>query len=425
MQIHELTLKKKTEQLDEGIASSIGSAVGKGVGAVKKVGTAVANPFRDVAAGYRSGKVDSKTNSIATKAHRAWTAYRQQLDKAAPGGKADPATVEKQLMAFVSKNLLSGQYVPNLINKDQIIKLVKQIAGSNVATQAPTKTAPPATVTKPGVSANATQDAVTKTPAAIEKGKEVALGDKHYRWLGAQWAEVNPKTGKAGQTAEKAIAPELTKMAQAGKFAQPFIAPGSGELGADQKAANLAAGKKAAPYGFDTTTGKPLPKPTKAKTLGTVPSTPAGATTTSPAAPTEQPIFLGGKKLDPKNPNDAKVIAQLKSQGKLQEALQPAQELELFKKLVTAAAQAQPEVATGQSNTTGAGADGGTGGKKIQNPKQMIGAVTQAVGSTVDATRLKAAGDAIRKNFQIDAAIGSTEDDAVDALLMAMGFQPA
>ena len=66
----------------------------------------------------------TNTNEIANKAYRAWSAYRQQLDKAAPNGKADPATVEKQLMAFVSKNLLAGQYLPSLINKDQIIGLV-------------------------------------------------------------------------------------------------------------------------------------------------------------------------------------------------------------------------------------------------------------------------------------------------------------
>ena len=93
------------------------------------------------------------------------------------------------------------------------------------------------------------------------------------------------------------------------------------------------------------------------------------------------------------------------------------------------AAQAQTEVATGATSKPGAGSPGAggadAGGKKVQDPKQMMGAVAQAVGPTVDTGKLKAAGDAIRKNFQIDASIGSTEDDAVDALLMNMGFQPA
>jgi hypothetical protein len=506
MQIHELTLKKKTQQVDEGIGDFVkgaGQKVGQGVGLAKKFGTAVASPFRDVAAGYRSGKVDAKTGAIADKAYRSWSAYRQELDKNAPGGKADPATLEKQLMAFVSKNLLGGQYLPNLINKDQIIKLVKQIAGNDAAPPPP----PPADTNKPGADANANapQDAAATVPAKIEAGKEVTLGKEHYRWLGAQWALVNPKTGQPGKTAEKGIAPELTKMAQAGKFVTPYTSPDAGALSTDQMAANAAAGKKASPTGFDTATGKPLPKPTTTGAgarLGPAPSTPGGAGTTAPATPADEPIIIGGKKLDPKFPGDAKTIANLKASGqlneyadlykKLQEAVykakannpnaadqtpyvqgrtgdganpgqfakfdpatstaanagagigamaaggqaaraagkpapvNPANELELFKKLVAQAAQAQTEVATGAAAGAGSPDVGGAaiGGKKVQDPRQMMGAVAQAVGPTVDTGKLKAAGDAIRKNFQIDASIGSTDDDAVDALLMNMGFQP-
>jgi hypothetical protein len=43
---------------------------------------------------------------------------------------------------------------------------------------------------------------------------------------------------------------------------------------------------------------------------------------TTPSATGTQPIMLGGKRLDPKNPNDAKVLAAMKAQGKLQEAPQ-------------------------------------------------------------------------------------------------------
>lgn len=47
------------------------------------------------------------------------------------------------------------------------------------------------------------------------------------------------------------------------------------------------------------------------------------ATAPKPAAATQtpgQPVMLGGKRLDPRNPNDAKVLAAMQSQGKLQEA---------------------------------------------------------------------------------------------------------
>jgi hypothetical protein len=55
-------------------------------------------------------------------------------------------------------------------------------------------------------------------------------------------------------------------------------------------------------------------------------ATPPAAASTKPTvattpAPT-QPIMLGGKRLDPKNPKDAQVLAAMQAQGKLQEAPQ-------------------------------------------------------------------------------------------------------
>ena len=57
MQIHELTQKKKVE-LEEGIADTIGGAVGKTVSGVKNVGSAIASPFKDVAQGYSTARQD-------------------------------------------------------------------------------------------------------------------------------------------------------------------------------------------------------------------------------------------------------------------------------------------------------------------------------------------------------------------------------
>ena len=45
------------------------------------------------------------------------------------------------------------------------------------------------------------------------KGQEVTLSGKKYQWLGAQWAEVNPKTGKTGKVAEKGIVKALNDLA--------------------------------------------------------------------------------------------------------------------------------------------------------------------------------------------------------------------
>jgi hypothetical protein len=375
MQIHEIT-QRRTSQVDEGIGSAIGGALGKGIGAVKKAGTAVASPFRDAAAGYRGGKVDAQVGAIADKAYRAWSTYRQQLDKSAPNGKADPSMVEKQLLAFVSKNLLGGQYLPNLINKDQIIKLVKQIATTSPSSTGGTTTATSTGLVHKANPANPNQP----QPAATAPGAGT-FGQM------------------AGQLGAKPGAPDDDN--------DPPPPPGGG--GNPPQKMQVAV----RPDGSTQAVPEPVKAPTVAPgvRVGKAPSTPAGT------APATEPISIGGQKLNPKDPKQAALIAKAQAATKppIKEAAGP--ELELFKKLVTAAGQAQSEVATG--------AGAGSGGKKVQDPKQLVGAVTQAIGSTVDAGKLKAAGDAIRKNFQIDASIGSTEDDAVDALLMNMGFQPA
>ena len=56
--------------------------------------------------------------------------------------------------------------------------------------------------------------AVGKILLEIAKGATRTASDgNQYRWLGAQWGKVNPKSGKAGQMARRGIAAELTSAA--------------------------------------------------------------------------------------------------------------------------------------------------------------------------------------------------------------------
>ena len=164
MQIHEITQRNAT-QVDEGIGSAIGSALGKGIGAVQKAGTAIASPFRDAAAGYRGGKINAQVGAIADKAYRAWSTYRQQLDQAAPTGKADPAMVEKQLVAFVAQNLLKGKTLSTLINKQPILDVVKQIATTTPSSTGGTTTATSTGLVHKANPANPNQLQPAATPA--------------------------------------------------------------------------------------------------------------------------------------------------------------------------------------------------------------------------------------------------------------------
>ena len=199
MQIHELTQPKK---LDEAVysgpavkaqpgaapspiataAKAAGSAVAKQfnkptlgsklVGAAQGAGAALASPFKELGGAYKDARQASKINAMADKAYKAWKTYETQLLKSDPNAKQD-GTYEKQLLAFVNKNLLGGMYLPNVINKDKIIGLVKKIS----STPAPTGGAgaggtPTATPTGTVHTANPNNPNLPKS-APIQGGSEL------------------------------------------------------------------------------------------------------------------------------------------------------------------------------------------------------------------------------------------------------------
>jgi hypothetical protein len=98
MQIHEITIKKKNTQLDEGVFDAVGGAVGKTISGVKNVGSAIASPFKDIAQGYQTGRMDQTISMLADKMNRGWQKYSVQWAKsqggqyAAPGKRAPAGT---------------------------------------------------------------------------------------------------------------------------------------------------------------------------------------------------------------------------------------------------------------------------------------------------------------------------------------------
>ena len=431
-------------KLDEGISSALGGLAGAGVGAVKKLGTGIASPFRDVAAGYRSGKVDAKTGAIADKAYRSWSTYRQQLDKSAPNGKADPATLEKQLMAFVSKNLLGGQYLPNLINKDQIIKLVKQIAGSNVATQAPAKTAPPAGTKPPATTGARMGKAPSGKTAPVTTppgGATATPPGKTAPGAGVFGAMTNQLGGTSGTTSTGGTAtPTATGVKHTASATNPNQ-PQTATTPAAEPAATTAP------------PGTPV-APAKGTRTKKIPSTPPGA----------EPLKVGGQTIDQNDPKNAALVkAANAAKPPMQEAAPapaaapaaaptaapaaaptaapaaapaaaptaapaaaPAQELELFKKLVAQAAQAQSEVSTGQDAQASPGnADPADADATKEDPRSLAGKVATAEKQGgIDPAVLAKVGKILRDTFRKGSpVVKKTGDPHVDALLIAMGFQ--
>jgi hypothetical protein len=107
MQIYELTTKS---QVNEGLWDNIKLAV-------------------------QSHSLDKKIKPMADKAYYNWKLYIRQLEKSI----TDPiqkknfinrtdGRYERELISYVQKNLLGGQYLPNLNNHDDILNTIKQLS---------------------------------------------------------------------------------------------------------------------------------------------------------------------------------------------------------------------------------------------------------------------------------------------------------
>ena len=138
MQIHEITTSKNTS-LDEGIVDAVKSGYNKLAGGIS-----------GAKQGVRLSRSTQQAQLLANKAFPIWKTFAAQIR----AGIKDPAKLqafdnrtdgvyEKNLLAFVQKNLLGGAYLPNLTNKDEILALVKQLSAPTISNPA---TTPPATI---------------------------------------------------------------------------------------------------------------------------------------------------------------------------------------------------------------------------------------------------------------------------------------
>jgi hypothetical protein len=129
MQIHEVT----QQQIDEGLGSMVGGMAGGLSNIANKVVGAISpgGPAKDA---YAAKVRPEQIKMLADKSLNAWRAYEKELLKSNPDAR-DGDMYEQALLAFVSKNLLGGQYLPNVINKDQIVALVKQLSKPGSVTE--------------------------------------------------------------------------------------------------------------------------------------------------------------------------------------------------------------------------------------------------------------------------------------------------
>jgi hypothetical protein len=256
MQIHEITQQKLKEdptgplgsflsgltngmtdkyfdenhEVDEGLGSWAGNLAGKVSAGASALGQKLSPgaDFRDAKAGAMR---QQQIQMLADKSYRAWKGYEKTLLQSNPDAKTD-GMYEQALLAFVVKNLLGGQYLPNVINKDKITALVKQLSGSGQApAQEPPATTPPAT-TPPATTPPTQKNPAPKKPRT-KKAPANAAGAGVFNQMATQLSEV---AGALTPQQEKDLWLKLAQQAAVATARAPGTSDGGGG-GADNSTA--------------------------------------------------------------------------------------------------------------------------------------------------------------------------------------------
>jgi hypothetical protein len=412
MQIHELTQPKKS-QIDEVTlpsewaaqkAKQVGGALKTGAQAAGNIAGKVGAGIQGAKTGYKSSQISRQTANVAKKAWSTWQVYADQLQKQYAGDPKFPKIYREQLLAFVQKNLLGGAHLPNLINKDEIVGLVDQLTKARTGAGVGGTTTPPATTTPP----------VTTTPPANNSAQTTTTGP------GARLGPAPSTPGGAGTTAPATPADEPLTMN--GRKLDPKH-PGDAKT-----IANIKASGQLNEYADLYKKLQEAVYKAKADNPNAADQTPYVQGRTGDGANPGQ--FA---KFDPATSTAANAgagIGAMAAGGQAARAAakpvkpNPAQEKQLFDKLVSASVLSANKVATGQPSSS-ISPNGGNQADS-EDPHELVPGVQQQekTQASVDPSTLKKVGDVIRSNYTSgNPNVRKTGEPGVDALLLAMGFQ--
>jgi hypothetical protein len=166
MQIHEIT--KLT--INEGIGSYVGGLVGGAQAKASALGQKLSGSG-EFSASRKDPVRQQQIKMLADKSLGAWRAYEKELLKSNPDAR-ESGMYEQALLAFVTKNLLGGQYLPNVINKNQIVALVKQLSSSGNVTEEEKITG----AAKPGLPTDAERANLQQRIAAATTAQQAKSG---------------------------------------------------------------------------------------------------------------------------------------------------------------------------------------------------------------------------------------------------------
>jgi len=125
MQIHEITQRR----VDEGLGSALGGLAGKVAAGANNLAQKI-NPVAGFKAAYKQPVRAQQTAMLGQRVAQIWSDYAQQLKTATPDPTRYADLYEKSLTAFVQKNLLSGQAINSITNKQEITKLISDIVAA-------------------------------------------------------------------------------------------------------------------------------------------------------------------------------------------------------------------------------------------------------------------------------------------------------
>jgi hypothetical protein len=167
MQIHEITQQK----IDEGIGSFLGKAAGGISNIAGKVAGAI-SPIGPAKNAYTSAVRPQQIAMLGKKITDIWANYAQQLKTATPDPTRYADLYEKSLTAFVQKNLLSGQSINSVTNKQEITKLISDITNAKDNPQDVAKLLPKlvqqATVSMSSTQNQASVQVVSQNPMVVQ-----------------------------------------------------------------------------------------------------------------------------------------------------------------------------------------------------------------------------------------------------------------
>ena len=257
MRINELLSEQ--QDIDEGISDFVGRAAGHAVGAAGKAGRGITGAWQDAKAGYKAakGSWDPETDPDAAKVD-------PTLDA---GGTSPTASSDRPFVAPAGARTAPG-----------------------AAATAPSPTGPdPKQLRQQAAELTQQADEIEQTASSQASAAPKPGGGAFGQMASQLGAKAPPEASSTGGTTQQTA----TGQVHTASPTNPNQAP-AGELSAAEKAANSAAGKAAAPYGFNSQTGKPNPPPEQA-----APGAPAAepvvpAATPTTAAPTPPaPQFKG------------------------------------------------------------------------------------------------------------------------------------